>query len=556
MAKLAVRGVLVCFACIVTLLALTAAVSTATMEVLVSEHTHHLPDNPLVNALFVAALVAVLWVCLRTPRLAGLRAWLVSDKGFRIARTALLALVFALACGWLLALRPLPASDQESAWRIARDTLAGDWSEVDKGGYLSAYPFQIGIVLVLRCFIAVFGDHAVLAFQLSNAVALVVLFFALGDLMARFGAGRLQQLVVVVAGVLFFPLLQYVTFVYGTLWGLALIVLAMRFELDFFRTLRARYAVLCALATGLSMLCKDNYKVFLIAMMLVALLELVVQRKLVLVVLPIALVVALAVQSVVPRAYVERESGLRMADGCSPWSYLAMGLQESYADCGWFSEYNIRTYREAGDDTAKQARVAKAEFEREVQVMASRPQSALRFFVRKIASEWNNPTFQSAWIAQACLPQRPLDGLAARLVGRTVTDASYAFLNLVQFAMLAGAIAWVALRDWGDERMRAVLALPLAFVGGFVCHVFWEAKAQYTLPYFVLLIPLATMGYAALIDALSKKAHAARPALICVGATCAVFAVLCAFGAGRYLTFDVSTYDWYVASDPTPRILE
>ena len=35
----------------------------------------------------------------------------------------------------------------------------------------------------------------------------------------------------------------------------------------------------------------------------------------------------------------------------------------------------------------------------------------------------------------------------------------------------------------------------MIFVGGFVFHLFWEAKAQYTFPYYVLLLPLAISGY-------------------------------------------------------------
>ena len=33
------------------------------------------------------------------------------------------------------------------------------------------------------------------------------------------------------------------------------------------------------------------------------------------------------------------------------------------------------------------------------------------------------------------------------------------------------------------------------FIGGFLFHTFWEAKGQYTMPYFTLLILLAIQGY-------------------------------------------------------------
>lgn len=38
------------------------------------------------------------------------------------------------------------------------------------------------------------------------------------------------------------------------------------------------------------------------------------------------------------------------------------------------------------------------------------------------------------------------------------------------------------------------LLLPMIFIGGFIFHLFWEAKGQYTITYFVLLIPLLCKG--------------------------------------------------------------
>ena len=35
----------------------------------------------------------------------------------------------------------------------------------------------------------------------------------------------------------------------------------------------------------------------------------------------------------------------------------------------------------------------------------------------------------------------------------------------------------------------------MILVGGFLFHLVWEAKGQYTLPYMVLVIPLAVEGW-------------------------------------------------------------
>ena len=39
------------------------------------------------------------------------------------------------------------------------------------------------------------------------------------------------------------------------------------------------------------------------------------------------------------------------------------------------------------------------------------------------------------------------------------------------------------------------LIFAIIFIGGFVFHLIWEAKCQYTITYFVLLIPYSIVGY-------------------------------------------------------------
>ncbi len=567
LANIGVLATLVCFAFVLATLTIIAATSTSVIEVLSSEKSYMLPDHPVLNVAAALGCGALLYVGARHPRLGRVRAWLLGDRGFAVARALLLAFLFALACAWVLLLRPLPGSDQEDVWRVARETLAGDWSELGRGGYLSAYPFQIGFVLVMRLFVRLFGDHAVLAYELFNVVGLVVVYATLASLMAHFGAGRLQQLLVIALGVVFFPLLQYVTFVYGTIWGLALALLSVRCAVGFFATGDVRSAVLSGVFIGLAILWKENNKIVLIALLLAGLVELVVHRKALLALLPCVLVVAFVLEGVAPRAYVERMSGMRMADGCSPWSYVAMGLQEVYADCGWFTEYNRRTYVEADEDATAQAQVAKKEIANTLEHFAQVPNAGVRFFARKVASQWNNPTFQGSWVVQVCLPQRPLGPAVRHLVGQRATDVAVAFLNLVQFTLLAGALAWVVLCRWDDERMRRMLVLPLTFVGGFLCHVGWEAKAQYTLPYFVMLLPLATMGYAQLVGLVDRCRRQGtslvlagvwaqrKVAVVTCAVACVAFALLCGCGLVSYLTSDSAEYAWYVAEGVPPRIL-
>jgi len=52
--------------------------------------------------------------------------------------------------------------------------------------------------------------------------------------------------------------------------------------------------------------------------------------------------------------------------------------------------------------------------------------------------------------------------------------------------------------------------LCASFIGGFLCYLFWEAKSIYTLPFFLLLIPMAACGVQQMIDFVGNKKQKIR----------------------------------------------
>ena len=55
-----------------------------------------------------------------------------------------------------------------------------------------------------------------------------------------------------------------------------------------------------------------------------------------------------------------------------------------------------------------------------------------------------------------------------------------------------------------EGTFSGVAVLPLTFIGGFIFHLFWEGKCQYTLPYFMLLLPLSIIGFYSMAKKLSS----------------------------------------------------
>ena len=76
--------------------------------------------------------------------------------------------------------------------------------------------------------------------------------------------------------------------------------------------------------------------------------------------------------------------------------------------------------------------------------------------------------------------------------------------NMLQTLIYAGAFLWILL---GRRQMSWESLLPgMIVIGGFLFHLVWEAKGQYTVFYFFLLIPYAFWG-------IREAAHRIRHAL-------------------------------------------
>lgn len=465
-------------------------------------------------------------------------------------------------------------ADQVIVHKAAVNSLAGDWNVFNPGEYLDVYPHQAGLFLIERTLVSIFGNRlSVRVFQVSNAVALVVFYAAAVGIMGKMGAGRLPRLLALTLGLVFAPLWQYVTFVYGNMWCLGLTTLALYFELVFLQDgQRIAAAVASVAAVVLALGFKDSGKIVVIAMIILCLLARrcdpanggahFAPRA-----MPVwiprvayagALVAVLLFWSAVPRAICRSMSGQDLNQGASAWSYLAMGIQEGDMECGWYTGYSIDSYKEAGFNTEAQSAIAKRLIADRLHDFAENPSSCVRFYARKIASQWNNPSFQGLWILQLLNPSADLSPLARRLMEQRFTSQEVFVLNFVQAIILFGALAWALFVPWsGDGADARNVVLALVVLGGFVCHMFWEAKCQYALVYFVLLIPLAAIGYSSIVRAIlrRRRPRVEAPKVVVVALFAALWLAFVFTGGLRVVTCDAEAYETYLASDPVPAIL-
>ena len=468
------------------------ATASGDMEVNV-EHTFYIRDHWAVH-IAAFALLSLLLVSVRPDRIR--RLW-----NGRYTGVCICAAVGVLAVAVVLAGQYYPKFDQRHVVEAAARLNQHIYSDFDRGDYLFVFPFQMGTVLYFRLLSLIFGNGNHIAFQLVNCLWIAMtyyLFMKIAGLLwgGEQRRGRLCQIGTACMGILFVPYLLYATFLYGTVVGMAFALLSFYMMLRYEQRPTVCRLLLGGLSMGIATVVKSNYVIFMIAQFVYLLLKCLAGHKegrkklLSRLVMAAALLLFFWAGRLGVDACIRSASGQERVEGIPMTAWIAMGLQDGKAAPGWYNGYNNGVYIENDYDYEKTSAAVRTEIMR---ILAGYPKdlsTTVSFFVKKISSQWNNPTFQSLWVIDG---RDGAGGLSWLLHG----TGRYLFIfwaNLLQTWVLAGTFLY-ALHRFKKSGMAEIL-LPVTFVGGFLFHIFWEAEGLYSILYFPLLLPLGVCGLA------------------------------------------------------------
>lgn len=99
------------------------------------------------------------------------------------------------------------------------------------------------------------------------------------------------------------------------------------------------------------------------------------------------------------------------------------------------------------------------------------------------------------------------------------------YLNLFQPVILAGRVLYFCLS--GQKQRRENFLLIVTVFGGFLFHIFWEAKSQYVFPYFLLIFPYSVQGWEYLADRLYGRLRERKPVSVKKAVMAAGIAAMC-----------------------------
>lgn len=453
------------------------------------EHTFYIRDN-FIQHLVVFVLFSFLLLSRKIEKLQNIFCTKYFWTLLCIAGIGVISVLIVMSGGMT------PKFDQKHVVDAAAALNHHDYSDFGERNYLFIFPFQTGIVLYYQILSLLFGSLNYMAFEIVNAVWIVLSYYLLVKISGLLWSGKEQYGAgVAIICLLFLPYLLYITFFYGTVVGMAFALLSFYMMFVYEQKPKIFYLLLCGVSMGIAIVIKSNYIIFMIAQMIYLLLSCfsdkikdfkkIYPRLL----LTATLLVCFALGRFGVDAYIRSMNQGTQVKGIPMTAWVAMGLQDGKAAPGWFNGYNVAVYEANDYDYEKTEAAVRDEIKRIVTGYPQDITTSISFFVKKVSSQWNNPTFQSLWVLEDRDGQEGMEWL---LSGR----GRYLYIfwvNLLQTWILAGVFIYALMR-FKTGSLKEIL-LPVTFIGGFLFHLFWEAEGLYAILYFPTLLPLSICGY-------------------------------------------------------------
>ena len=300
---------------------------------------------------------------------------------------------------WISILKLKPITDQIKIHEITLDFLSGKIDfHLSDTQYLFLYPYQMGLVLFVSFLYKLLGTNYMII-EYLNAICSIINFYILYLISQNLFKDKITQkyVILLLTGFSFYWMFFNVHF-YGNIIGLTFALLSVLFTLKYLEKNKFYFLLLIGILSGISILIKSNYAIFLCGIIIVLLLDMIehwnIQK---LFIIPIVIIGYMGI-NVAYHAILEKKYEIHLPDGVPMINFIYMGMTDDpnfYP--GWYNGKTIELYFGNNCDTEKTSREALRLINERVTYFKNNPTQFFIFYAKKIGSTWLNPTFQTIW---------------------------------------------------------------------------------------------------------------------------------------------------------------
>ena len=500
--KLAINIVRFIGATIFGVLTVVALISSQYMLPFGEELPVNKMDFPLFQILAVLAVAVLVFVVRKYEK--------SLKHGERYEKVFLaVSMLFVFICGilWIRSLDRVPEGDQAFLYAGASYFMEGDFSFFRKGGYCQIYPQQLDLMAFTELLFRIVGPYQYLAFEVMN-VFMATGIVGIGYLLLKEMGGTYEaRILYCIAMICCSPLICYTSWVYGDVPGLFFLMLTALFVLKWQSTRKWPIGIWTVISGVLALLLRRNNLIFLIALLLLSIVCVIGQRKWKTLLIVGTIYCGFVLCSSGIKEMYEIRSGYEVEKGLPANSWIAMGMQENRGVCGWYNNVPKEVAAREGWDYAKTEQEMKGIIKERIRTFLSDPVYGATFYVKKVLSQWNDPTYQGVYFsAKYNGDDRPKEGsLLSKLYdGENGYFKYFEWANIWQFVVYLGMFLYFCLIKYeSGKALDRILAVTI--IGGFFFSILWEAKARYIFPYYLMMIPLMVQGYSMLMGKILEK---------------------------------------------------
>ena len=421
-----------------------------------------------------------------------------------------------VSAAWINLVQSVSSGDAMILLNTARDAAQDNYrsfhSSYDYYGnysYYLYYPFQLGYVFFAEILYRIFGTGSSdLLFQWPNVIALDCLYIGLVMVTKRIFDRKAVTNLTAIALTLCLQPMFMTTFTYGILIGLAFSVWSVYHTIRYMQDNKLIHAGAAILLMALSVLLKYNNMIILAAICIALVLHAIDKKRLLaLAMAALMIVCSVGLQKIVIGSYAKR-SGAELNTQVSQTLYAYMGISESAMAPGWYNGLAMMTLRDANMDVDAANQIA-SEGIKQRWADLNRSNQLFEFIKNKLLSQMNEPSFESIWLSQVRNHNIPegetLSNIATSVYSGGLSkllDNWFNYYNMIIYLSFTAGMVWLIIRR---KLNPASIILPVAVLGGVLYHMLFEAKSQYLLSYFLLLIPFAMFGLLESARALQKR---------------------------------------------------
>lgn len=457
------------------------------------EHVTYVNDSVFINILLLALFLGI-GVLLKLKK-----KHVVPMPDKKVLAIITVIYVFAMTA-MVVTLKIVPTADQGSVLRCAQSLLSGNFEEWQQGGYLYNYPNQNGIVLVFALLSSIFGELTWVVIQFLNIGALVVCaYYCSRTVRILFNNDKLAAYSYIFL-LCFLGMNCYVTFVYGTIFGMTAASSGIYNIVKYIKESNTLSGIVGVVLVAISFLFKENYLIFAVAALLLLLYDALFKKKLMSLFLLINGILVCVIVNMSISVTIESITNTEVSKGVPSKAWVAMGLQEGTRAPGWYNGYNVSVFVNNGYDYEKASEIIDKDIEERLDYFKENTSYTMNFFSKKIASQWNEGSFQGLWIMEtrkkAAEWSETLNEIiySGNTLNKRVTEICDFFLSFLWLGVVLFLIF-----GWKELDVYKLI-YAIVFIGGFIFHLFWEGKGQYTVVYVYFMIPYMVRGYQLFFD--------------------------------------------------------